>query len=97
MSQENVEIVREAYRVLAKGVDERPVTNLVEAGLLILTGEIDFRTAYPDGQVLRLAGVTEFFDTQPVGSLVALRSRVHQSRWDRPSAGIRESSRGRQP
>ena len=67
MSQENVEIVREAYRVLAKGVDERAVTNLVEAGLADPDGEIDFRTAYPDGQVLRLAGVTEFFDTQPWG------------------------------
>jgi ketosteroid isomerase-like protein len=67
MSQENVEIVREAYRVLAKGVDERAASSLVEAGLADPDGEIDFRTAYPDGQVLRLAGMTEFFDTQPWG------------------------------
>ncbi len=67
MSQENVEIVRRAYRVFAKGVDERAVTSLVESGLADPDGEIDFRTAYPDGQVLRLAGMTEFFDTQPWG------------------------------
>ena len=53
--------------MFAKGVDERAVTSLVESGLADPDGEIDFRTAYPDGQVLRLAGMTEFFDTQPWG------------------------------
>ncbi len=33
MSQKKVEVVRKTYRVLAKGVDERAVTSLVEAGL----------------------------------------------------------------
>jgi ketosteroid isomerase-like protein len=67
MSQENVEIAKRIYEVLAQGVDERAVRSLVAAGLADPDGEFDLSTAYPDGPVVRLATLSEFFASLPWG------------------------------
>ena len=67
MSEENVEVVRRIYEILAEGVNERAVYKLLDAGLVAPDGELDFRTAYPDGGVVRLATMAQFFDTLPWG------------------------------
>ena len=67
MSEENVEIVRRAYEILADGFDEETVRTLMAGGLVNPDAELDLRTAYPDGPVVRLDTLSEFFDTQPWG------------------------------
>jgi ketosteroid isomerase-like protein len=67
MSEQNVEIVRGCYEIFADGVNEQAVLRAIEAGLLDPDAELDLRTAYPDGPVVRLATLSEFFDTQPWG------------------------------
>jgi ketosteroid isomerase-like protein len=66
MSQENVEIVRRIHEAFAEGVNERAINGLLDAGLIAPDGEIDFRNAYPDGGVVRLATMAQF-DTEPWG------------------------------
>jgi ketosteroid isomerase-like protein len=60
MSEENVEIVRRIHEALAEGVNERSINGLLDAGLIAPDGEIDFRNAYPDGGVVRLATMAQF-------------------------------------
>jgi ketosteroid isomerase-like protein len=72
MSEENVEIVRRVYGVLAKAAEEEAVFKLLEADLVDPDGELDFRTAYPDGPVVRLATLSEFFDNLPWGRSIRI-------------------------
>lgn len=68
MSQENVEIAQRLYEVLAEqGVNEQAVQQTVEAGLVATDAELDFRSAYPDGEVWRLEEIGRFFESQPWG------------------------------
>jgi ketosteroid isomerase-like protein len=67
MSEENVEVVRRAYEILADGFDEETVRTLMADGLVNPDAELDLRTAYPDGPVVRLDTLSEFLDTQPWG------------------------------
>jgi ketosteroid isomerase-like protein len=67
MSQENAELVRRVYEVMAEGVDEKAFGRLIETGLVDPDAELDLSTAYPDGPVVRRENVTEFLDTQPWG------------------------------
>jgi ketosteroid isomerase-like protein len=68
MSQENIEIVRRVYEILADDVfDEETVLTAIASGLVNPDAELDLRTAYPDGRVVRLATLSEFLDTQPWG------------------------------
>jgi ketosteroid isomerase-like protein len=68
MSQENVEIVKRVYEVLAQGVDEHALRSLVAAGLASPDAELDLSTAYPDGPVVRMATLSEFFASLPWGN-----------------------------
>jgi ketosteroid isomerase-like protein len=70
VSQENVEVVRAAYEIFADGLNEQTALKAIEAGLLDPDCELDLRTAYPDGPVVRLATFGEFLDTQPWGRSV---------------------------
>jgi ketosteroid isomerase-like protein len=68
MSQENLEIARRVYEMLAEqGVNERAVLAVIEAGLVEPDAELDFRPAYPDGEVWRMEEMGKFFDSQPWG------------------------------
>ncbi|MGC1799152.1 MAG: hypothetical protein WA701_02095, partial [Solirubrobacterales bacterium] len=67
MSQENVKVVRRVYEILADGFDEETVLTLIASGLVNPEAELDLRTAYPDGPVVRVATLSEFLDTQPWG------------------------------
>jgi hypothetical protein len=67
MSEKNVEIVRRIHEALAEGVNERSINGLLDAGLIAPDGEIDFRNAYPDGGVVRLATMAQF-ETEPRGT-----------------------------
>jgi ketosteroid isomerase-like protein len=67
MSQANVEIVRRVYDVLADGVDEQAFRTLIELGLADPDAELDLSTAYPDGPIVRLETMSQFFDSQPWG------------------------------
>jgi len=68
MSQENVEIVRKVYEVLAKAVDEHSLRRLIDEGLADPEAVLDLSTAYPDGPVVRLATLGEFFEALPWGN-----------------------------
>jgi ketosteroid isomerase-like protein len=67
MSRENVEIVRRVYGILADGFDEETVRAAIASGVVHPDAELDLRTAYSDGPVVRLATLSEFLDTQPWG------------------------------
>jgi ketosteroid isomerase-like protein len=68
MSQENVEIAQRIYEILAEqGVNEQAFLAMIDAGLVEPDAELDFRTAYPDGEVWRFEGIGKFFDSQPWG------------------------------
>ena len=67
MSQENVEVAERIYEVLAQGVDEQALRSLVAAGLADPDAELDLSTAYPDGPVVRMATLSEFFVSLPWG------------------------------
>jgi len=67
MSEENVEVVRRVYEILADGFDEEAVHAAIDNGLVNPDAELDLRTAYSDGPVVRLATLSEFLDTQPWG------------------------------
>ncbi|MGH2960624.1 MAG: hypothetical protein ACRDL3_00290 [Solirubrobacterales bacterium] len=68
MSQENVEIAQRIYEILAEqGVNEQAFLAMIDAGLVEPDAELDFRTAYPDGEVWRFEGMEKFFDSQPWG------------------------------
>jgi ketosteroid isomerase-like protein len=67
MSHENLEIVQRLYAVFAGGVNERTILAAVNEGLADPEGVLDLSTAYPDGPVVRLETMREFFDTQPWG------------------------------
>ena len=68
MSQENVEVAQRVYEILAKqGVNEQAFLALIKTGLVAPDAELDFRTAYPDGEVWRLEEIGTFFDSQPWG------------------------------
>jgi hypothetical protein len=69
MSQENVEIVKRVYEVLAQGVDEHALPSLVAAGLASPDAELDLSTALEargahlitmhDGRVVRTESYTD--------------------------------------
>jgi ketosteroid isomerase-like protein len=65
MSQENVEVVRQAYERLASVVDERAIQELIDADLVAADAEIDLRSTYPDGGVVGVAGMVEYFNSLP--------------------------------
>jgi hypothetical protein len=67
MSEENVEIVRRVYEIIADGFNEETVRAAIANGLVNPDAELDLRTAYSDGPVVRLATLSEFLDTQPWG------------------------------
>jgi ketosteroid isomerase-like protein len=67
MSQQNLEIVRRVYEVLAGGVNEQAALTLLDEGLTDPDAELDLSTAYPDGPVVRVETWREFLDTQPWG------------------------------
>lgn len=59
MSQENVEIVRRIYEVLAQGVDEHALRSLVAAGLASPDAEFDLSTYTDRAKALAAAGLPE--------------------------------------
>jgi hypothetical protein len=95
MSQENVEIVRGVYEILADGFDEETVRAAIASGLVNPDAELDLRTAYSDGPVVRLATLSEFLDTQPWGRSTRFEPESFRAVWHRPSAGVPAASRDR--
>jgi ketosteroid isomerase-like protein len=68
MSEGNVEVVRRTYEVFEEqGANEQAVFAMIEAGLMDPDVEVDFRNAYPDGGVVRLATMSEYLETEPWG------------------------------
>ena len=67
MSEENVELVRRLYEAFADGFNEETVRTAIASGLVNPAVEVDLRTAYPDGPVVRFATLSDFLDTQPWG------------------------------
>ena len=71
MSQENVEVVRQAlaeYGLSPTGVEEA-----ARAGLLAADAELDFSTLYPDGPIIRgLEAWRGFVDSLPWGRSLKL-------------------------
>jgi ketosteroid isomerase-like protein len=67
MSEENVEIVRRVYEIIADGFNEETVRAAIARGLVNPDVELDLRNVYPDGPVVRLGTLSEFLDTQPWG------------------------------
>jgi ketosteroid isomerase-like protein len=68
MSQENVEVAQRMYEIFAEqGVNEQAFLAMIDADLVEPDAELDFRTAYPDGQVWHFEEMGEFFDSQPWG------------------------------
>jgi hypothetical protein len=49
-------------------------------GLVNPDAELDLRTAYPDGPVVRLATLSEFLDTQPWGRSTRLADALGEKR-----------------
>jgi ketosteroid isomerase-like protein len=74
MSRENVEVARRIYEAFDRqGATEEAVFGLIEAGLMDPDVELDLRTAYPDGQVVRLATMSEYLDTEPWGRSIRFK------------------------
>ena len=67
MSEENLETVRRIYETFADGFNEETVRTAIASGLVNPAVEVDLRTAYPDGPVVRFATLSDFLDTQPWG------------------------------
>jgi ketosteroid isomerase-like protein len=83
MSQENVEIARRVYEILAeRGVNERAALAIVEAGLVEPDAELDFRPAYPDGEVWRMEEMGRFFDSQPWGRSMRFEAESFRAAGD---------------
>jgi hypothetical protein len=71
MSEENVEIIRQAFVQLG----ERPTTEALEefagAGLIALDAELDFSAMYPDGPILRgIEAWVDYLGALPCGRSV---------------------------
>ena len=83
MSQENVEVAQRVYEILAKqGVNEEAVLEMIEAGLVAPEAELDFRSAYPDGEVWRIEGLGKFFESQPWGRSMRFEAEAFRPTGD---------------
>jgi ketosteroid isomerase-like protein len=70
VSQQNVEIAGRIYEFLAQGVGEEVIRSMVAAGLVDPDAEMDLSGTYPDGPVLRMATMGEFFASLPWGDSI---------------------------
>jgi ketosteroid isomerase-like protein len=83
MSQGNVEIAQRIYQILAEqGVNEQAFLAMIDAGLAEPDAELDFRTAYPDGEVWRFDGIGKFFDSQPWGRSIRFEAESFKAVGD---------------
>ena len=83
MSQENVEAAKRMYEMLAeRGVNEQAVLPMIDAGLVEPDAELDFRTAYPDGEVWRFEELGKFFASQPWGRSMRFEAESFRAAGD---------------
>ena len=75
--------MRRVYEILAeRGVNERAVLAVIEAGLVEPDAELDFRPAYPDGEVWRIEEMGRFFDSQPWGRSMRFEAESFRAAGD---------------
>jgi hypothetical protein len=93
ISEQNVEIARRVYEILAeRGVNERAVLAVIEAGLVEPDAELDFRPAYPGvggGSGLEVVGSFAHLGTIRGNRLVRIEVYTDRSKA-LAAAGLRE-------